>query len=158
VKQSERVPYTHLVRPGGTKQAAQCRRRRAPEEDVAGTRKQGIILLPNKQSTAEGQSSSPGTAPAPENKKRASQSRHPPRRHGRPGLGTPTTPAQCSPPSPPRQVKGRTKQTNLAATRSRLLSTLSKGVVAGDNPAKIHHGSEWRLPTTDHLMLCWNTR
>jgi hypothetical protein len=78
VKQSERVPYTHSVRPGGTEQAAQCRRRRAPEEDVAGTRKQGIILLPKKQSTAEGQPLSPGTAPAPENKKRASQSRHPP--------------------------------------------------------------------------------
>jgi hypothetical protein len=45
---SERVPYTHPVRPGGTEQAAPCRRRSAPEEDAASTQKQSFRHPPRK--------------------------------------------------------------------------------------------------------------
>jgi hypothetical protein len=45
----------------------------------------------------------------------------------------------------------------LPQLQSRLLGTLSKGVVARDIPAEIHHGSGRRPPTTDNLMLCRST-
>jgi hypothetical protein len=45
---SERVPYTHSVRSGGTEQAAPCRRRRDPLEDAASTPQQSNRHPPRK--------------------------------------------------------------------------------------------------------------
>jgi hypothetical protein len=114
---AERVPYTHPVRPGGTEQAAPCRRRRAPEEDVASPKSRASGCHHGSWKMQKGAATS-GTAPTPESKKRTSQSRNPhppsPRLHGLPGLKAPMQPSRCPPPSPPWPAKGSSEPAGLA--------------------------------------------
>jgi hypothetical protein len=71
-----------------------------------------------------------------------------PLHHGRSGLGTPTMPAQCSPPSPPWQVKGRTKQADLATNQKLAPKHLIEGCCYRWHPSQ--DPSRIRVEVTDN--------
>jgi hypothetical protein len=138
---TEWVPYTRLVRPGGTEPAAPCRRRETPGEDAASTQKQGFQLPPWKLEDARGASRAEYCTGTREQDESCGGPQNPPATTAGQEREVNTQPARSSSSSPPWPTKGSLEPADLVGEAPepapRRLSRALLPAAAG----QIQHGS-----------------